>query len=77
VTRKLELSHAREILTATNIEDAPLECELLLRHSLKLSRVELYLALNNALNSAQEETFWRLVKRRLNGEPAGYITGHC
>jgi len=77
VTLKQALSHAREILTANNIEDAPLECDLLLRHTLKLSRVELYLDLNNELNPEQEETFWHLIRHRLNGEPTAYITGHC
>ena len=77
MTLKQALSHAREILTANNIEDAPLECDLLLRHTLKLSRVELYLDLNNKLNPEQEETFWHLIRHRLNGEPTAYITGHC
>ena len=77
MTLKQALSHAREILTANNIEDAPLECDLLLRHTLKLSRVELYLDLNNELNPEQEETFWHLIRHRLNGEPTAYITGHC
>jgi len=77
VTLKQALGHARAILTASNIEDAPLECELLLRHTLKLSRVELYLDLENELNSEQEATFRRLIRRRLDGEPTAYATGHC
>jgi len=76
VTLKQALTHAREILAANNIEDAPLECELLLRHSLKISRVQLYVDLDHELSSKQEETFWALIKRRLNGEPTVYITGH-
>ncbi len=77
MTLKQALSHAREILTANNIEDAPLECELLLRHTLKLSRVELYLDLNHEPSPEQEEIFWHLIRHRLNGEPTAYITGHC
>lgn len=77
MTLKQALSHARGILSANSIEDASLECELLLRHTLKISRVQLYLDLNNELNPKQEETFWQLVRRRLNGEPTAYITGHC
>ena len=76
MTLKQVLGHAREILAANNIEDAPLECELLLRHTLKSSRVELYLDLNNELNPEQEETFRHLIRRRLNGEPTAYISGH-
>ena len=77
MTLKQTLGRSREILTASNIEDAPLEGELLLRHILELSRVQLYLDLDNELNPEQEETFWQLIRRRLNGEPAAYITGHC
>ena len=76
MTLKQALSQARGLLAANNIEDAALESELLLRHALKISRVQLYLDLSRELNPKQEETFWRLVKRRLNGEPTAYITGH-
>ena len=70
------LNHAREILVANNVEDASLESELLLRHTLKISRVQLYEDLNRELKPKQEKTFWELIKRRLNGEPTAYITGH-
>ena len=76
MTLKEVLSRARGILVASNIEDAPLECELLLRHALGISRVQLYLDLNHELTPEQEETFWNLVKRRLSHEPTAYITGH-
>lgn len=76
MTLKQALSRAREILTANNIEDAPLECELLLRHTLKISRTQLYLDLNRELSPKHEETFCHLIERRLNGEPTAYITRH-
>ena len=76
MTLKQALSLARDILTASNIEDTPLECELLLRHTLKISQVQLYTSLNQELTPEQEETFWHLIKRRLNGEPTAYIIGH-
>ena len=76
MTLKQALSQAREVLIANNIEDAPLECELLLRETLKISRVQLYLDLGRELSREQEETFRHLIKRRLNGEPIAYITGH-
>ena len=76
MTLKQALIHAREILVANSIEDAPLECELLLRHALKISRVQLYLGLDQELSPEQEETFWRLIKRRLSHEPTAYIVGH-
>ena len=76
MTLKQALSQARGLLAASDIEDAALESELLLRHALKISRVQLYLDLSRELSPKQEETFWCLVKRRLNGEPTAYITGH-
>jgi len=76
VTLKQALSRARELLAADNIEDPPLESEILLRHVLKISRTELYQDFNRELNPEQEKTFWSLIERRLNREPTAYITGH-
>jgi len=76
MTTKQALAHARSMLVASNIEDAPLETELLLRDALKISRVQLYSEPDRELNPEQQEAFWRLVKRRLNHEPTAYITGH-
>ncbi len=73
---KQALSQTREILAANSIEDASLEGELLLRHLLQMDRVQLYLDFNLELNPQNEESLWQLVKRRLNGEPSAYITGH-
>jgi release factor glutamine methyltransferase len=76
VTLKQVLSQARKILAANNIEDASLESELLLRHALKIDRVQLYSDLVRELSPDEEATFWQLVERRLKGEPTAYITGH-
>jgi len=76
LTLKQALSRARQILAENNVEDAPLECELLLRHALKISRTQLYLDLDQELSPQQEPAFWRLVEHRLGGEPTAYITGH-
>ena len=76
MTIKQALSQARGILAANNTENASLESELLLRHALKVSRVQLYLDLSRELSPEQEETFGHLIRRRLNGEPSAYITGH-
>ena len=76
MTLKQAFSHAREILIANNIKDATLESEVLLRHTLKISRVQLYLDLYSELNTKAEKTFWHLIKRRLSGEPTAYITGY-
>jgi release factor glutamine methyltransferase len=43
---------------------------------LKISRTELYLDFNRELCPEDGETFRHLVKRRRQGEPSAYITGH-
>lgn len=70
------LRHAREMLAAHQIEDASLEAELLLRHTLGKSRADLYLDLNKELGAKEQDAFWKLVYRRLGHEPTAYITGH-
>ncbi len=77
MTLREALSCAQKALTAQNIEDAPLESELLLRYALNISRVQLYLDLNSELTAEQEAAYRQLVKRRLNHEPTVYITGQC
>jgi len=72
---KQALRRARDILVENNVEDASLEGELLLRHALNIDRVQLYIDLEKELTPRQEETFRRLLGRRLKGEPTAYITG--
>ena len=76
MTLKQALNRARGILTTNSIEEARLECELLLRHAVRVSRVQLYLDLDHELGPEEEEDFWHLIKRRLSGEPTAYIIGH-
>jgi len=51
MTLKQVLNRAQGVLAANNIEEARLECELLLRYALRLSRVQLYLDLDRELSS--------------------------
>jgi len=76
VTIKQALSRAREIFVANNIEDPSLESELLLRHAVKISQVQLYIDFDQELSPEQDKKFWHLIERRLNHEPTAYITGH-
>jgi len=76
LTLKQALSRAKGTLVSSNIDDASLECELLLRHTLKISRIQLYLDLDRELSPEKEKTFWRLITSRLNGKPTAYMTGH-
>ena len=73
---KQALEHAHSILAARSIDEAHLECQLLLRRALRISRVQLYLDLDRELDSEKEADFLRLVERRLSGEPIAYIVGH-
>ncbi len=73
---KQALQRSREILAKSNLEDASLEGEILLRHALQIDRVQLYSDLNCELSAQQAEKLWQLVQRRLEGEPTAYITGH-
>jgi release factor glutamine methyltransferase len=76
LTLRQALRRARGVLTESSVEDALLEGELLLRHTLKIDRVQLYIDLERELTSQQEQAFWYLLERRLSGEPSAYITGH-
>jgi release factor glutamine methyltransferase len=73
---KQALRHGRDSLAEGSVEDARLESELLLRHTLKIDRVQLYMDLEGELAPWQEKAFKKLLKRRLGGEPSAYITGH-
>ncbi|MBM4432769.1 MAG: peptide chain release factor N(5)-glutamine methyltransferase [Chloroflexi bacterium] len=70
---KQALEKGRAALIAHNIEDAFLEGELLLRHTLNINRVQLYQDIEQQLSPEQEKIFQRLIERRLTGEPVAYI----
>ena len=76
MTIKKALTRARNTLVEHAIEDAPLESEILLRHALNITRVQLYQDIERQITSEQESAFWDLIRRRLSHEPTAYITGH-
>jgi release factor glutamine methyltransferase len=76
VKLKAAISRARGLLEKSDIEDATLEAELMLRHVLKINRTQLYIDLEHELSPEDEQAFRTLVERRLGGEPAAYIIGH-
>ena len=56
--------------------DSPrLEAEMLLAHSLGLSRIELYTMHDRPMDRAELDAFKELVRRRRLGEPIAYLTG--
>jgi release factor glutamine methyltransferase len=75
------LSQALQSITQTlrgaRIDYASVEAELLLGHVLAMSRTGLYTEPGRRLTSAEAERLRDLVRRRLDGEPAAYILGHC
>lgn len=73
---KEALAHARAFLSASDIDDSAFEAEILLRHVLKITRPLLYQKLDEELNRVDEDSYSQLIKRRQQGEPTAYITGH-
>ena len=69
------LGWATAALKEIGIESPQLDAEVLLAHSLGLSRSELYVQLDGRPSAEAEETFRSLVARRLQREPVAYITG--
>ena len=76
MTRRQALERAREQLARHKIEDAALEAEVFLAHTLKITRTQLLTEPDVELKKRQEDTFKTFIKRRLKGEPNAYITGH-
>jgi release factor glutamine methyltransferase len=57
--------------------DSPrLDAELLMAHSLHLTRTQLYAHCHQVMSTAQEDLFEALVDRRAAREPLAYIVGH-
>lgn len=63
-------------LEEAGIESAQLDAELLAAHVLGLSRTQLYVRVDRALETQAEQTFRELVLRRVRHEPVAYILGH-
>lgn len=76
MNRRQALAYARETLAQNNIDNAALEGEILLRHALGLSRVQLYSTIERDVSTADKKALEKLLERRRYGEPSAYITGH-
>jgi release factor glutamine methyltransferase len=59
-----------------DIEDASLESELLLRHTLGIDRVQFYQNLEQCMTIEQQDLLQKLLQRRLRGEPFAYIRSY-
>ena len=70
------LTAAKDYLVKNDLTSPQLEAELLLAHSLQLSRVELYVQYDRPLNEAEREKYKGLLRDRCSGKPLQYITGN-
>jgi release factor glutamine methyltransferase len=69
------LQWATNTLKDHQIENPRLNAELLLAHSLNLSREGLYGRLDREVEEGEREALERLIQRRISGEPLQYILG--
>lgn len=65
----------RRRLSQSNISEAELESELLLRHILGVELADLYLRYDEPISPEDDNAYHGLIERRLAGEPSAYITG--
>ncbi len=70
------LRRGARMLADARSEEATLEAELLLAHTLNTDRTHLYQRLRDELTPQAESAFDALLQRRLAHEPTAYILGH-
>jgi release factor glutamine methyltransferase len=70
------LNWSTHYLKVHQIESPRLNAELLLAHSLNLSREGLYTRLRDPSRQEGKENLEHLIQRRISGEPLQYILGH-
>ena len=76
LTMRELLNWATVALKEEGIDSPQLDAEILLAHSLELSRTQLHAQLEGKLEPEVQDTYKSLVARRLRHEPVAYITGH-
>lgn len=64
-----------DLLQKKGFDEARLNVELLLAHTLKCQRIQLYTSFDKPLSKDEIRDFRRLFERRLNREPLQYIVG--
>ena len=69
------LSQATAVLTTNGIPNPRLDAEVLLAHTLGLTRAGLYARLQDVISEADVQRFHQLLRRRQQREPLQYITG--
>ncbi len=71
------LNDSSKMLSEKGIENARLNAEQLLRHTLGINRVDLYLNQDRYLTQTEAAAFKRCLKRRADREPLQYILGEA
>ncbi|MDE2717524.1 MAG: peptide chain release factor N(5)-glutamine methyltransferase [Chloroflexota bacterium] len=69
-------ARSRRQLERASIPDADIEAQVLLRNALGIDRATFHASLDRELSNEDAEAFERTVRRRIEGEPLSYITGH-
>jgi len=69
------LNWTTEYFTKAGLSSPRLDAEILLAHSLKLKRMDLYLQFDRPLLSDELAAYKMLIKRRIEREPIAYIIG--
>lgn len=70
------LTWTTDYLKKSGAPNPRLDAEVLLAHSLRKSRIQLYTMYDTVLEDASRATMRDLVKRRANHEPVAYLVGH-
>jgi release factor glutamine methyltransferase len=70
------LNWATSYFKSHDIDSPRATAEILLAHTLKLKRIDLYIHYDKPLDSHELSDFKALMKRRINREPVAYIVGH-
>lgn len=76
MTLRQAWQQGRYRLTQAGIPQPDLEAEVLLRHTLKLSRAQLFARWEEEMAAEQEMRFYQVIARRQHREPAAYLVGH-
>ncbi len=70
------LQQSTYVLSVNGIEDSYIEARMLLGYAANLSPVQIYTEPEQTLSRAEENELQKLIRRRLQHEPAAYILKH-
>jgi len=70
------LEDGYKILKESNISSYKVDCEILMSHTLSISREEVLLNLEKSVKKGEKERYFNLINRRRKNEPIAYITSN-